>query len=89
MCAHELSLSSLNISDDSAAKTTTKQQLLVLMERNIGKIRGRGIGDDSAAKTTTKQNHETTVVGSHGAQYRQIPWSWQFQNLAEVTAQRA
>ena len=43
------------------------------------------VGDDSVAKTTTKK----TLFGSHGAQYRQNPWSWQFQNLAEVTAQRA
>ena len=30
--------------DDSAAKTTTKKHFLVLMERNIGKIYGRGRG---------------------------------------------
>jgi len=40
-------------------------------------------------RLSSKNNHEKTLFGSHGAQYRQIPWSWQFQNLAEVTAQRA
>jgi len=42
MCAHELNLCSLYVGDDSVAKTTTKKHFLVLMERNIGKIRGRG-----------------------------------------------
>ena len=42
MCAHELNVSFLYVGDDSTAKTTTKKLFLVLMERNIGKIRGRG-----------------------------------------------
>jgi len=42
MCAHELNLSSLYVGDDSGAKPTTKKHFLILMERNISKIRGRG-----------------------------------------------
>ena len=41
MCAHELNLSSLYVSDDSEAKTTTKKTFLVLMERHVGRHCGR------------------------------------------------
>ena len=35
MCAHELNLSSLYVSDDSTAKISTKKHLVIHIERNI------------------------------------------------------
>ena len=40
-------------------------------------------------RLSSKNNHEKTLFGSHGAQYQPNLWSWQSQNLAEVTAQGA
>ena len=42
MCAHELNLSSLYVSDDSKAKISTKKHFIIHIERNISQICGRG-----------------------------------------------